>query len=206
MRPCALLILAASLCPCFAGSILISDFASSTTETYTGLSAQFTTICGTVPCQPTPLAIDGSSYTTDNNFLRYFDNNSGCPGGDSTCINDDSDLGFIDITLGSAAQAVGGFVNPGNAKFEFYSPGDTLLGSVTVAAANGFGGWADPGGISRIKIIDMNQDASSFFFDSLTVGSVGTSGVPEPSSIVLMGVGLLAMVAGRRARRSRSEV
>ncbi|MBZ5610272.1 MAG: PEP-CTERM sorting domain-containing protein [Acidobacteriia bacterium] len=101
---------------------------------------------------------------------------------------------------------MGGFVNPGNVRFDFYSPGDTLLGSVTVAAANGFGGWADPGGISRVRLVDLNQDDSSFFFDSLTVGTIKTSEVPEPSSIVLMGVGLLAMVAGRHARRSRSEV
>ena len=200
-----LLLCAAGVCGAFAGQIQLSDIVSPTTETYTGIGGLFPSTCGGVPCQTSlPLTINGNSYSTDNGSLRYFASNSGCPGGDSTCLNDFSDLGFIDIILGSAVPAVGGLVNPGNVEFDFFDAGNNLLGTVTVSSANGFGGWADPGGIKEVKVIDHNSDQSSFFFDSLTTGSVRQqtppSGTPEPGSVVLIGAGMLMVGVARRKR------
>jgi hypothetical protein len=96
----------------FAGPVQPGDFVSPTIETYSGLSGLFASSCGGVPCQATPLTIHGNRYTTDNTTLRYFASDALCPGGDSTCTNNFSDLGFIDITLGSAAPAAGAYVNP----------------------------------------------------------------------------------------------
>lgn len=195
----------------FAGEILITDFISPTTETYTGLDALFTadtSNCGGILCASTPLVINGNTYNTsanDNHFLRYLStspNNLSCIGATGDCVNTASDLGFIDITLGTPMASVGAFANTfGTLQFDFFAPDNSLIASVPTSS--GFVAWHDAGGIGRIRVTDTAQNQTSMIFDNLTFEdpvTPNTGAVPEPVSGVLLGVVMLAAGFGRRLR------
>lgn len=205
IRFVALLVGAAAV-PCFASQIQLSDFVSPTVETYTGLSALFPLSCGGIPCQSTPLVIDGNTYSTSANdgfFLRYLANPGNCPGSGGACINTNSDLGFIDITLSSPMLRVGGFATTfGAALFEFFDSSNNLLGSAS-GGGGGFVGWEDAGGIARIRITDQEQNSTSMLFDDLTFEGPITqsvSGAPEPASYALLLSGALVIAGARFAK------
>jgi hypothetical protein len=206
--------------PASAGQILITDFVSPTVETYTGLDALFgtdTADCGNKLCAATPLLIDGNTYNTsanDNHFLRYINaspDNVDCSGGVGSCLNTDSDLGFIDVTLGTPMQRVGAFANTfGTFTVDFFAPDNSLLGSVSANDSSlTFAGWQDTGGIARIRVTDTQQNQTSMLFDDLTFEgpvSKGTGGttVPEPAYSALLSAAVLIVALSRRFPKSKS--
>ena len=202
-----------------ADQITIGDFSSPTVDNFDAISSIFTSDCGGHPCVLTPVVIDGNTYTTsagDDFFLRYLVGPTGneCLGGSGGCLNTNSDLGFIDIVLGTPMQKVGVDAETfGSFTVDFYATDDvTLLGTASLSS-NGFafGAWADTNGIGRIRITDTENNITSMIVDNLTVeGAVqsnGTSGgsgngeVPEPSSAVWLGIITLAATTARRWSR-----
>ncbi len=197
-----------ALVPAYGDQITLAGFVSPTVETYDGLDALFPGTCGGIPCASTPLVIHGNTYKTDDGTLRdlnFNPENETCNGGNGACINTNDDLGFIDITLGTPMQRIGGNATTfGNVEFDFYSPTNTLLG--TVSGGSGFVAWQDLGGIGRIRITDIAQNQTSMIFDDLTFEGPVTSGpggsaVPEPTSGILLGGSMLLTVfLGRRLK------
>jgi hypothetical protein len=202
------LLAACALVPAYGDQITIAGFVSPTVETYDGLDALFSSSCGGIPCASTPLVIHGNTYKTDDGTLRdlnFNPQNETCSGEAGACINTDDDLGFIDITFGTPMRRIGGSATTfGNVEFDFYSPGNSLLGSVS--GGSGFVAWQDPGGIGRIRVTDIAQNRTSMVFDDLTfegpvTSGTGGSSVPEPTSGILLGGSmLLAVFLGRRVK------
>lgn len=79
--------------------------------------------------------------------------------------------------------------------------GEVLGGSLPGAPAFTFLGWQAAGGITRVEL--TNESPAQFWspvIDNVTFGTLATT-VPEPTTVVLLGAGLLA--AGVAARRRR---
>jgi hypothetical protein len=67
-----------------------------------------------------------------------------------------------------------------------------------------FFGWQHDGGISRVHFAGGTNDAASVRIDDLTFGPGATTVTPEPATLALAAVGLVALggAARRRVRRS----
>ena len=71
--------------------------------------------------------------------------------------------------------------------------------SLSSSGAPVFAGWEDAGGIGRVHLIASGQGPWSPIIDNLEFG-VGSPGVPEPSSFVLLWSGVGGLIALRRRR------
>jgi hypothetical protein len=86
-----------------------------------------------------------------------------------------------------------------------YDLAGQLVSSTTLApAATQFFGWQHDGGISRVHFAGGTNDAASVRIDDLTFGPGATTVTPEPATLALAAVGLVALggAARRRVRRS----
>lgn len=76
-----------------------------------------------------------------------------------------------------------------------YGLGNTLLGTYSIASGGGFfGAYNNAGNITRINLFDPSGGAEGA--DDI---AFGTASVPEPATILLFGIGLMA--AGQRLKR-----
>ncbi len=168
------------------------------TDTYDGLGAFFgsNATCGGSPCALGPVVLNGQTYTTsaaDLGYLRYLENDADCstPGG--SCIDTNSDLGFINIVFSSAVIEAGGFVENfgGPADVQFFAPDSTPLGTVSLGGV-GFAGWEDVNtGIGSMRIIDAAANSTTLIFDDLQTA------VPEPATIASMILGLSGLICAK---------
>lgn len=164
-----------------------------------------------------PYVINGNTYTSDNNSLRYdpaFGSLIGQSGGG---ISNNYELGFIDIVLGTAAQKVGGYLGGGSVdvKAEFFDEFNNLLGTILGAASNGgslFTGWeAESGLIKRVRFTDSTSNFSVLILDNFTtevpeveVPTEPSKSVPEPASVLsLLAFG--AVAASSRLKRQQQQ-
>jgi hypothetical protein len=164
------------------------DFGSNAVvQDYEGLGPPFSS--------PGPVVLGGDTYTTDQ-IVRYKDfDPPAVPfpivGQSGFRVANNTDLGFIDIVLGTAVDRAGAFV-VGEAGFgggwtvtvDFFDVSDVLLGSVLAADAvniSAFVGWeAEIGLIKRIRFTDTALNNSTLLVDNLTTEIVG------PASFVVI--------------------
>jgi PEP-CTERM motif len=107
--------------------------------------------------------------------------------------------GRIHLSFASATFSVGAAF-PGALTIDLYS-GATLLGSSSNFAGSGlgfFGGVVSDTAFDRAVLKDWVDDRA--FIDDLYFSS-GSVAVPEPTSLLLLGTGLLAVASRRLIRR-----
>lgn len=158
----------------FAGSMSDADFSDPTVTTFDGLGLPF--------FNESPLVIDGNTYDTDSQMVRYW---SGPLGGDcyaNDCISTHGDTDSMEVVLSQPARRAGVWVGVSAATVDFYDETDSLLGSVDVTPVLGqymeFAGWeADVGLIRRLRITDTEANTHVVVIDNLMVenGIVPTS-------------------------------
>lgn len=85
-----------------------------------------------------------------------------------------------------------------NVTVHAYDDGGSLLGTVTLNTlfANAMGGFT--GDVHRLDFVDDGADG--FVLDNLVFGDI--TPVPEPGTLALMGLGLLAVAFGLRRKRA----
>jgi PEP-CTERM motif len=180
-----------------AAQILETGFgAGKIVDDYVGLGGLFPLSCGGTPCQTTPMTINGNTYRTsaaDGFFLRYLTTQP-CDG-DSSCLNTNSDLGFVDVTFPVPYLRAGiwaGNFEGATILYEFFAPNNSLVGSVVSSA---FVGWEDVGGIERIRVTDQSVNSTSMLVDHLIVEGPLATAAPEPGTVMMLlaGAGLLAV-------------
>jgi hypothetical protein len=146
---------------------------------------------------PTPLVINAHTITTDDGIFRYLAIPALCIANE--CIGNNTDLGFIDIVLDTsytkAGAFVGGTFSGWTIRADFFDAADVQLGSFILNNPSSgsplFGGWKDAGGIARIRFTDLSPNGRIEVLDNLMV-------IPEPSTALLLGSGLLALAGARR--------
>jgi hypothetical protein len=183
-----------------AGPIGPGDFGPNTSvQDYNGLGL-------VVENNPTPLVIGNDTYTVDvdavpSGLLTYNPLFGPFIGRTGEAIGTSVDTGFINIVLGTPVHRAGGYIGTTRdwgAFVEFFDEADDPLGSITINDGLGgigqFVGWeADTGMIKRIRITDTVFNGRIIILDDLT-----TEIVPEPSSLILVGVGLGFLIGKRR--------
>jgi len=148
-----------------------------------------------------PYVINGNTYTSDSNNLRYDPAFGSLIGRYEGGISNNYEFGFIDIVLGTAAQKVGGFLGGGSVdvKAEFFDEFDNLLGTILGAAPNRgnlFAGWeADSGLIKRVRFTDLTSNFSVLILDDFTTEVPEVRVPQEPSRSVPEPVSTLSLLA-----------
>ena len=89
-------------------------------------------------------------------------------------------------------------INPGSALVSVYNPANTLLGAFAVSAPFGGGFFGVVSDTELIGRININSQANP---SGELIGNL-SFGVPEPSSLVLLGIGLIGIVFWRWQKRS----
>jgi hypothetical protein len=148
---------------------------------------------------PAPLVLDGNTFTTESGTFRYgtsadFGSYLDC---NRECIGNETELGYIDVALGSTASRIGASVGgkgPFTGRVEFFGAGDALLGTVKFAGNESrlvFVGWENLGaaGITRARFHDTAKNGSILGLDDLRFESP----VPEPGSFAMFAAGLAAL-------------
>jgi hypothetical protein len=100
-------------------------------------------------------------------------------------------VGFFNTSLADREQ-VTLFDGLGGILFQ----GDLLEGSVN------FLGFVSDTPIARGEVVGISPTNGTIFIDNFSFGSVGDTPVPEPSTILLLGTGLLGLIGYRRRRRA----
>ncbi|MEO5740518.1 MAG: PEP-CTERM sorting domain-containing protein [Vicinamibacterales bacterium] len=171
-----------------------------TTETYEGLAVNTTISPGTTVNGITYSSFPaGTSGRIDNTFNRIGDRSLALTGSQNFFLPGQS----IDVSF-APTTAIGVFfnVNPS-------APNSLFIQTAVGTAGNGpaydqstlyFVGLISDSPFSSARI-GGTTGAQSFNLDNLTLAT-GTTSVPEPASMFLLGSGLLAL--RMRARRSRS--
>jgi hypothetical protein len=187
----ALLLLATAL-SANATQIQIADFSGSeTVTTFDGLGLAFQTTGS--------LVLDGNTYTTDSGVIRY-STFQACT--TNECIGNNSDLGYIDVVLGSLATRAGatvGILQSWTGQVEFFDAANALIGTINVPTRSGtiFAGWEHAAGISRYRLTDLTANSSVINLENFRF----EGSVPEPSTMLLLGAALAGLRCVRRTRR-----
>jgi hypothetical protein len=121
---------------------------------------------------------------------------------------------FLDVSLASGTYELGAFF--GNDQYSsftqqtlsIFDQNDILLGAVSVGAnvntsVDQFIGLRSDTPFFRARFENDATNSLSVVLDDLTYSNTSTAPVPEPSTIILMGIGLLGLV-GIKARKKKS--
>jgi hypothetical protein len=151
----------------------------------------------------TPFIVGPFSFTSDDGQIRYASlGYSNIPGQNDHAIGDNTDLGFLDISLSPGMHKFGFLVGlgsdePTSETITFLGTGG-VLGSTSVSRSGGFQfvGFDDGTGlIAGVLINDTLANASVFAVDNLEIEAV-----PLPNSLSLFapGLALIGWMAWRR--------
>lgn len=159
-----------------------------------------------------PAVISGDTYTTDRDFHLIYQNPESIFGlGGGALLTDHGNEETL-ITLGNPAQMAGIYITAGSswsATIDFFDASNNLLGAEYLAGSGSqveFAGWkSDAGLIAHLEIFDTSATIQNMFFKDLMTETPSSSppstAAPEPSSMVLFGIGCIAFVFGRCRRR-----
>jgi len=126
--------------------------------------------------------------------------------GGSEVLGDNAGISDITLDFAMAFDRIGLDVGLGPATYDvsFFDTGLSLLGTVTIgpfanSVANGFAGWEDAGGISRLQIIETSGENNRVGgLDNIRFENVNA--VPEPGTLALFGLGLAGLGVARRRK------
>jgi hypothetical protein len=209
MKRCLLLgltALALSPTAASAGFIGVGDFSpNARVVTYDNLGLPFV--------NEDPLAISSDTYTTFRDFHILYEDYYGAVvfGLSGGALESDAGHEDIRIALGTDAQKAGIYIDAGpawTATVSFYDASNTLLATEFLGGASlekQFAGLqSDAGLIHRIDVVDTSSGPpQNLFIKDLTTESATPATVPEPSGLVLLGIGGMALSGCRWLRRQR---
>jgi len=150
------------------------------------------------------------SFDSTSQIILSSSSTSGVTSSGTHVLMESRDDAPLNVFLNLDAQEVGfyfGNDDPGfggfNALLNIYDATDNLLGGVSLNTNNNdyadqFLGLYSDTPFRRVEVLYTNASASLAIDDF----SIGTASVPEPSSILLMGIGLAGLGLARRRKRA----
>ena len=150
------------------------------------------------------------SFDSTSQIILSSSSTSGVTSSGTHVLMESRDDAPLNVFLNLDAQEVGfyfGNDDPGfggfNALLNIYDATDNLLGGVSLNTNNNdyadqFLGLYSDTPFRRVEVLYTNASASLAIDDF----SIGTASVPEPSSILLMGIGLAGIALARRRKRA----
>lgn len=180
----------------------VSGFISAPGATYgEHFSGQVVTPAGgfdVISGTPTSLTLQSNGSQPDNiGILNY--NGSNVIYGD---LGSQIGEGMLSILLGMGSDVFGFNVvgaDAGQYIAQFFAADGSLLGSITQTANDGFYGFRATGGDQIWGISLTNTDGGGIAYDNVQFNA--SAQVPEPTTLALLGLGLLGMAASRRRKQ-----